>query len=268
MTDAAGESNQPRRLSQTAKTLVDFGPLAVFFVIYFFGRRLSPLTSSLFGERFAVTEGQELFAALIVYMPVFAVAFIYSVWRERRVSPMLMISFVMVVVLGSLTLLLKDRTFFYMKPTIAYALFAATLTGGLLSGANLLKAAFDGALHLPDAAWRTLTVRYAAFFAVLAVANEVAWRWLMRDCDINSGLACAGEPRWVQLKLFGFTAANVVFAGLQAPFITRHLQEAPGAGAGPSASDTTPGETQEAAPSTTQSGGAAGRSRSESVDGV
>ena len=46
---------------------------------------------------------------------------------------------------------------------------------------------FDGALHMSEDAWKTLTQRYAVFFAVLALANEVAWRWLTRDCDLSGG---------------------------------------------------------------------------------
>ena len=216
----------PRRLSQTAKTVVDIGPLAVFFIVYFFGKRLAPPLGGMLGRDLQIPEGGELFAALIAYMPCFAVAFVYSFWRERRVAPMLIISFVMVVLLGSLTLFLKDKTFFYMKPTIAYALFAATLGGGLATGRNFLKAAFDGALALPDAAWATLTKRYAAFFAALAVGHEILWRWLMRDCDYNAGPTCPGEPVWVQATLCGFTTINILFAAAQGPYLAKHIRQA------------------------------------------
>lgn len=212
-------------MAQSAKTLVDIGPLAVFFVVYFFGERLAPMIGSLIGRDLRIEDGGELFAALVAYMPCFAVAFVYSVWRERRIAPMLIISFVMVVLLGSMTLLFKDKTFFFMKPTIAYALFAATLGGGLASGRNLLKAAFDGALNLPESAWATLTKRYAIFFAALAIGHEILWRWLMHGCDYNAGPACPGEPIWVQAKLFGFTTINIVFAAAQGPFLVKHMKD-------------------------------------------
>ncbi len=214
-----------KRLSGGEKMLVDYGPLAVFFVVYFLGRRIAPLIGGVFGADWTLEDGQELFAAITFFMPAFAVAFGYSVWRERRVAPMLLVSFVIVGVLGSLTLIFNDRTYFFMKPTIAYALFSATLAGGLFAGKNFLRVLFDGALTLPDTAWRTLTVRYAVFFAVLALANEIAWRWLMQGCDYNAGPKCPGEPTWVNLKLFGFTAANILFAGLQAPLIMKHMAD-------------------------------------------
>ncbi len=215
----------PHRLSGRAKFLVDFGPLVVFFVAYFFGARIAPA----FGR--TIAEGEELFLAVQLFLPAFAVAFGYSVWKERRIAPMLLVSGLAVGVLGGLTLLFHNKTFFYMKPTIVYALFAVTLVGGLMSGRNFLKTLFDGALHLPDGAWRTLTQRYAAFFAALALANEIAWRWLARDCDLTSiGAACAGEAAWVNLKIWGFTAVNLVFALAQAPFLAKHAKEGLGAG--------------------------------------
>lgn len=210
----------PPRLSGRAKFLVDFGPLVVFFVAYFFGARLAPMVGR------TIAAGEELFLAVQLFLPAFAVAFIYSVWKERRVAPMLLVSGLAVGVLGGLTLVFHNKTFFYMKPTIVYALFAVTLVGGLMSGRNFLKTLFDGALHLPDEAWRTLTQRYAVFFAALALANEVAWRWLTRDCDLTAvGAACAGEAAWVNLKIWGFTAVNLVFALAQAPFLAKHAKD-------------------------------------------
>lgn len=218
---------QPIRLSGRAKFLVDFGPLLVFMVAYFFGEKLAPVIGGVVGKEWSITEGEEMFLAVAAFLPAFAVAFVYSVWKEKRIAPMLAVSGVAIGVLGTLTLVLHNKTFFYMKPTIIYALFSAILAGGIWTGRNMLKTLFDGALHLSDKAWLVLTKRYAIFFAVLAVLNEIAWRYLMRECDLSAGAACSGEPVWVNLKVFGFTALNLVFAGLQAPFLMKHAQEAP-----------------------------------------
>lgn len=223
------------RLSGRAKFLVDFGPLLVFFVAYFFGRQLAPVAGSLFGRDFAVEPGGELFLAVSLFLPAYAGAFIYSVARERRVAPMLLVSGIAIGVLGSLTLILHDKTFFYMKPTIVYLMFSVTLAGGLATGRNFLRSLFDGALHLEEAAWRTLTKRYVVFFAALALANEVAWRWLTRECDLSAAAACAGEGQWVNLKIWGFTAVNVAFALAQAPFIARNALPQGGSPDGPRA---------------------------------
>lgn len=221
----------PRRLSPRAKFAVDYGPLIAFFVVYFFGRKLAPIVGGVIGRDIAIAPGQELFAAVAAFLPSFAIAFLYSTLRERRIAPMLAVSGVAVGVLGVLTLFLRDKTFFYMKPTIVYAMFAVALGGGVAAGRNPLKALFDGALHLPEDVWKTLTKRYAVFFIALALANEIAWRYLTRDCDLSGAAACAGEPAWVNLKLIGFTGANIVFALLQTPLLAKHL-ETPSGGSG------------------------------------
>ncbi|MGE0409556.1 MAG: inner membrane-spanning protein YciB [Amphiplicatus sp.] len=220
-------TKKPARLSGRAKFLVDFGPLVAFFIAYFFGRRLAPAIGGAFGADWTIAEGEELFLAMGAFLPSFAAAFAYSVWKERRVAPMLLVSGLVIGVLGGLALLLHNRVFIFIKPTIVYVLFATLLAGGLATGRNFLKTIFDGALHLDDGAWRVLTRRYVVFFVILALANEAAWRWLTRDCDLAGAVKCAGEPVWVNLKIWGFTAANLVFAGLQAPFVVKHAKGAP-----------------------------------------
>jgi intracellular septation protein len=223
------------RLSGRAKFLVDFGPLLVFFVVYFFGRRLASMIG---GATWAIPEGEELFLAMGAFLPAFAVAFLYSVWRERRIAPMLLASGVVVGVLGGLALVFHNRMFVYIKPTIAYLMFAVVLGGGLMTGRNLLKSLFDGALHMEDRAWRVLTRRYVVFFALLALTNEAAWRWLMRDCDLAGAATCVGEATWVNLKIWGFTAANLAFIVLQAPFLAKHMRsDGADAAKGPSSSN-------------------------------
>ncbi len=221
----SAETPKGRKLSGGAKLAVDMGPLLVFMAAFFLGGRLAPLAGKIVGRDWAIGEGDEMYLAVGLFMPAFLIAFIYSVWKERRFAPMLLVTGVIVGVLGSLTLVLHNKTFFYMKPTIVYALFSAVLTAGFVTGQNFLKMVFDGALHLPDSAWRVLTRRYAIFFFALAVANEVAWRWLMRDCDLAGGAPCAGEASWVNLKVFGFTIVSLIFTGFQAPFISRHMPD-------------------------------------------
>lgn len=214
-----------RKLTGGAKMAVDMGPLAVFMLAYFLGPRLAEPVGNALGQDWSVAEGREMFFAIALFLPAYCVAFAYSVWKERRIAPMLFVSGVIVGVLGGLTLLLDNKIFFFMKPTIAYLLFTMALGGGLIAKRNFLKILFDGALHMPDAAWRTLTIRYSVFFGVLAVANEVAWRYLTRDCDLFADVACAGEKIWVQLDVFGFTIVILAFTMLQAAFIAKHMIE-------------------------------------------
>ncbi len=135
-----------KKLSGGAKFAVDMGPLLVFMIAYFLGGRLAPLAGAIVGRDWSIADGEEMYLAVGLFMPAFLVAFAYSVWKERRIAPMLLVTGVIVGVLGSLTLILHNKTFFYMKPTIVYALFSAVLTAGLFTGQNFLKTVFDGAL--------------------------------------------------------------------------------------------------------------------------
>lgn len=220
---AQQNTEKGRKLTGGAKLAVDMGPLAVFMIAYFLGQRLAGPVGAIFGQDWTIPDGEEMFLAIGMFLPAYLIAFIYSVWQERRIAPMLMVSGVIVGVLGGMTLLFHNKMFFYMKPTIAYLIFTMALAGGLIAKRNFLKILFDGALQMPDDAWRTLTIRYAVFFAVLAVANEIAWRYFTRDCDILGGSACAGEKHWVNVKVFGFTIVSLIFTGLQAPFIAKHM---------------------------------------------
>ncbi|MBB4658083.1 inner membrane-spanning protein YciB [Parvularcula dongshanensis] len=211
-----------RKLSGGEKMAVELGPLAFFLAGYFLNDRLAPRADELLGRTFFSGPGNELYLGLALFMPAFAVAFAWSAVRARRVAPMLLITGGIVTVLGVLTFVLHDKTFFYMKPTLVYGATAVALAGGLLTGRNFLRLLFDGAFELPEAAWRTLTWRFVGFNVLAALANEVLWRTLTSGCV--EGAECAGEATWVKIKIFGFTAAYFLFVALNAPFLMRHVE--------------------------------------------
>ncbi len=223
MTEPLPPAMTSRQLSGKEKFAVEMGPLIAFFLGFFFHDRLGGPVDSLLGTSFFAGDGQELYLALALFLPVFAVAFLYSLIKARRVAPMLIVSGVIAGVMGALTFIFQSKTFIYMKPTIIYGLTAAVLGGGLLAGRLFLKTLFDGALALPTEAWRTLTWRFVAFNAAAAIANEILWRTLTAGCV--AGEECAGEGTWVTIKVFGFTIAYFAFIIANAPFLMKHIQD-------------------------------------------
>ena len=120
-----------------------------------------------------------------------------------------LVSGVVVMVFGGLTLWLHDDLFIKMKPTIVNTLFGAVLLGGLLFGRSLLGYVFDSAFQLDAEGWRKLTFRWGVFFLFLAVLNEVVWRNFSLDT-------------WVAFKVWGNMPLTLVFTFSQMPLIMRH----------------------------------------------
>lgn len=133
----------------------------------------------------------------------------------RRIAVMPLVSALVVMVFGSLTLWLQDDHFIKLKPTMVNALFGALLLGGLAFKKPLMPYVLDGMVNLTDEGWRQLTIRWGLFFLVMAVLNEVVWRSVSTDT-------------WVMFKTFGYLPITFAFAVAQAPLMSRHeLKDAP-----------------------------------------
>ena len=150
------------------------------------------------------------------------VAQIAWVWfRHRKVEPMLWVSFGVIAVFGSATLLLQDETFIKWKPTVLYWLFAGSLSIAQLAfRKNLIRAMMGKQLQLPEPAWTRLLWSWVAFFTLMGVANlYVAFNY--------------STDQWVNFKLFGGMGLMFAFVIAQALFLARYLGEEPPEGKKP-----------------------------------
>ena len=173
------------------KLATELGPLIVFFVA---------------NAKF------NLFVATGAFMVAIVAAMIASYVVVRHVPMMAIVTAVIVLVFGTLTLVLHDETFIKIKPTIIYGLFAAILGGGLLFGRSFIAILFNQMFNLTPKGWRILTMRWALFFLGMAVLNEVIWRTQSTDF-------------WVAFKAFGAIPITMIFAMTQMPVIKRYHQE-------------------------------------------
>jgi intracellular septation protein len=147
-------------------------------------------------------------------MVAIVVAMIASYVVTKHIPMMALVTGVIVLVFGTLTLVLHDETFIKVKPTIVYCLFAAVLGGGLLFGRSFIAVMFDQMFNLTATGWRILTKRWALFFLGMAVLNEIIWRTQTTDF-------------WVAFKAFGAIPLTMGFAITQMPLIKRyHLEPA------------------------------------------
>lgn len=170
------------------KILIDLGPLVVFFL---------------------VNWKAGIMVGTATFMVATAVALVVA-WRlERRVPVMPVVSCAFVLLFGGLTLWLEDDQFIKLKPTVFYLLLGGSLIVGHFMRRNVLKRLLGDAMNLTEEGWRTLGLRWALFFLVMAVVNEAVWRSVSTDV-------------WVNFKVFGFLPLSLLFAATQMPLILKN----------------------------------------------
>ena len=175
-------------LNPILKLVLDIGPLVLFFV---------------------VNARVGIFAATAAFMAAVIIALAVAYAMTRRIETMPLVTAVVVLIFGGLTLMLHNETFIKLKPTIIYLLFGGTLVGGLVFGRSFLGIVFDAMFELTDEGWRKLTWRWAFFFFALAILNEIVWRNFSTDF-------------WVSFKLFGVVPLTFLFGAAQYPLIAKY----------------------------------------------
>lgn len=202
------------QLSPGLKLLLDLGPLVLFFFANSRPELFTPLLSPFLPESLVSGERVGIFVATAIFMIAILAALAVSYSLTRHLPAMPLVTAIIVVVFGGLTLVLQDETFIKLKPTIIYVLFGGILLGGLAFKKPLLGMVFDSVFHLTDEGWRKLTLRWAVFFLALAVLNEIVWRTQTTDF-------------WVSFKVFGVVPLTFIFGALQYPLLTKYSTPEP-----------------------------------------
>ncbi|HTJ57977.1 MAG TPA: septation protein A [Devosiaceae bacterium] len=186
---------------QALKLGLELGPLVIFYI---------------------VNARADIFAATAWFMGAMVVSLLLSWLLLHRVAVMPLVTAIVVLVFGSLTLWLKDDTFIKMKPTIVNALFGVTLLGGLAFGQSLLRYVFGEVYKLKPQGWTILTWRWGLFFLFLAVLNEVVWR----GADAYVHDPKQATDLWVAFKVWATMPITVIFTLFQLPLLTKYAPDA------------------------------------------
>lgn len=197
-----------KKISQGLKSALDLGPVALFFAAFF----LLKADSYTIGGR----EYGKFIVVTALFIPVLF-ASIGALWYlTGKLSRMQILTMVLVLVFGGLSVWFNDERFFKMKPTVIYLIFAGMLGFGLMRGKSYLAYVMEDLMPLEEKGWLILTRRFAIFFAFLAVANEYVWR------NFETG-------SWVTFKTFGLPVLLFVFligqSGLLINYDPRHRTE-------------------------------------------
>jgi intracellular septation protein len=144
----APAETKPAELNPILKLVLDLGPLLLFFFAY---------------------NRWDIYVATGAFMVATIVSLVVTYVLTRRIAIMPLVSAIVVMVFGGLTLWLQNETFIKVKPTIIYALFAVLLLGGLAFGRSLIAYVLDSMFQLDAEGWKKLTLRWGVFFLVMAV---------------------------------------------------------------------------------------------------
>ncbi|CAI0741500.1 Probable intracellular septation protein A [Serratia quinivorans] len=174
------------------KQFLDFLPLIVFFAFY---------------------KLYDIYVASGALIVATALALVFTWFKYRKIEKMTLITFLMVLVFGTLTLVFHNDLFIKWKVTIIYTLFAlALLISQLVLKKPLVQRMLGKELTLPDKVWNSLNLAWAVFFLVCGLANIYVAFWLPQSV-------------WVNFKVFGLTALTLVFTLLSGVYIYRHMPE-------------------------------------------
>lgn len=170
--------------------LFDFLPVLAFFVAYKLGG---------------------IYVATAAIMAAVAIQAAVQWFRTGKVSTMMLISTLLVLVLGSVTLLVRNTAFIQWKPTVLNWLFAlGFLVAPYFGGQTLVQRLIGQQLTLEERLWRTLNWIWVGFFVLMGALNIlVLYRY--------------DEATWVNFKVFGMIGLTVAFVILQGIWLAGKL---------------------------------------------
>lgn len=177
------------------QALLELAPLVAFFVAYHFGG---------------------IYIATGVLMAGMAVLLAVDYLLHRRISPMHTLSAVLVFGLGAATLLLHDKHFIQLKPTILFwvaglAFLASFWIGKHTLTERLFSAALQGQVRVPESLWRRMNALWVVFYGLLGEANLLVAKY-------------ASEQTWVYSKI-ALTVVTLVFAVAQVLYLVKRGEQ-------------------------------------------
>ena len=173
------------------KQLFEFFPLIVFFVVYY-------------------KSDKDLYLSITAVIIATLISLVALYIKERKISTMMLVSTVILIVFGGLSIFLKNDIFFKIKPTIINALFAIILIGSTFFNKPVLKMLLNSSMKLTDQGWSLMNKLWSGFFIFLALLNEIVWRTQTTDV-------------WVNFKVFGIMGITIVFTIIQIPLLKKHF---------------------------------------------
>jgi len=174
------------------KLLFDFFPIILFFIAYkFFG----------------------IFTATFIAILASLFQLVFDWVKNRRFEFTYVITFILILVLGSATIFFHNEMFIKWKPTAIYWVLALFFLGSSFVGEKpIIQRLLGEKISLPPIAWKKLNFSWIVFFAIIGAVNL----FVIYHFSTNT---------WVNFKLFGMLGLTLVFGILQSLYIAKYLDE-------------------------------------------
>jgi len=172
------------------KMLVDFLPVALFFIVY---------------------KTVDIYSATAVLIIASAIQTVGVRLWKGKFEQSHVITLVLVAAFGGLTLLLHDEMFIKWKPSVINWLFAVVFLGSMWIGKQpIIQRMLGGQVSLPQHVWSTLNIAWAMFFTFLGFLNL----YVIYNYDTDT---------WVNFKLFGLMGLTIVFIIGQSLYMAKYI---------------------------------------------
>ena len=201
----AHDATKPRRAANAGQLWIDLGPILVFVVTY----------NVLF--RIAATKDSAIYIATGVFIVSVLAAIAWCKLQRGKIPPILIVTGVLVTAFGGLTILLHDPSIIQIKFTFTFLFYAAAILISLAVKQNVWKLFFRHLFNLPDRIWNVLALRWAAFYVVVALLNEVL--------RYNFNEANGSFDVWLNLRTMLTYPAFLAFAAINTPIVLKHHRD-------------------------------------------
>lgn len=191
---------KPAKPGGANQLLIDLGPIIVFVVAFNVLQRIEAV------------QDNAVYISTAIFIVATLAAIGYCKLKQGRIPPVLIVTGVIVVAFGGLTLMLRDPTFIQVKPTFTYLFYVAAIVFSLAIRQNVWKLLFGHAFTLPDRIWTILALRWAGFFVFQAVLNEV-----IRQTQ--------SFEFWLNSRPFIVFPLVLAFAAMNTPIMLKHHRE-------------------------------------------
>ena len=198
------------------KFLIEFLPIILFFAAYkLYSLIPTPIIESVNALMpFSLIPGNEsdsIYFATLVAIVISGITVLIHFLKHRTFNKNQTITFVLFLIFGGATLLLRDPTFIKWKPTVINLVFALIFLGSAFIGDKTLAQRFlGGAIEAPKSIWNKLNSAWIIFFVFIAAINlYIAYNF--------------SEEIWVNFKLFGMMGLTIAFIIIQMIILSRYI---------------------------------------------